>query len=38
LADSFNGFTGIAQVSQVTGDLNRVTQVIGVSLTSMGTP
>ena len=38
LADSFNDFTGIAQVSQVTGDLNRVTQVIGVSVTSMGGP
>jgi hypothetical protein len=38
LADSFNNFTGIAQVSQVTGDMNRVTQVIGVSVTSMGAP
>jgi hypothetical protein len=38
LADSFNDFSGIAQVSQVTGDLNRVTQVIGVSVTSMGGP
>jgi hypothetical protein len=38
LADSFNDFTGIAQISQVTGDLNRVTQVIGVSVTTMGAP
>lgn len=38
LADSFNDFTGIAQISQVTGDMNRVTQVIGVSVTTMGAP
>jgi hypothetical protein len=38
LADSFNDFTGIAQISQVTGDLNRVTQVIGISVTTMGAP
>lgn len=38
LADSFNDFTGIAQVSQVTGDMNWVTQVIGVSITTMAAP
>lgn len=38
LANSFNDFTGIAQVSQVSGEMNRVSQVIGVSVTSMGAP
>jgi hypothetical protein len=38
LTNSFNDFSGIAQVSQVTGDMNRVTQVVGVSLTTMSAP
>lgn len=38
LANSFNDFSGIAQVSQISGDMNRVTQVIGVSVTAMGSP
>lgn len=38
LANSFNDFSGIAQVSQVTGDMNRVTQVVGVSVTRTGAP
>lgn len=38
LTNSFNDFSGIAQVSQVTGDMNRVTQVVGVSLTTMAAP
>jgi hypothetical protein len=38
LTNSFNDFSGIAQVSQVTGDMNRVTQVGGVSVTRTGAP
>lgn len=36
LSNSFNGFSGIAQISQTTGDMNRTTQVIGVSVTTVG--
>ena len=32
LSNSFNDFHGIAQISQTTGDMNRVTQSIGVSI------
>jgi hypothetical protein len=38
LTDSFNGFSGIAQVSQTTGDMNRVTQAVGVSITMPTAP
>jgi hypothetical protein len=38
LANSFNDFHGIAQVSQATGDMNRVTQSVGVSITAPGAP
>ena len=34
-AGSFNNFTGIAQVNQVAGDLNRVANVMGVSVMTM---
>lgn len=33
LSNSFNDFSGIAQISQSTGDMNRVTQAVGVSVT-----
>jgi len=36
LSDSFNDFSGIAQINQTTGDMNRITQVVGVSITTMG--
>jgi hypothetical protein len=35
MTDSFNGFTGIAQVNQVAGDLNRVNNVMAVSIMAM---
>jgi hypothetical protein len=38
LTNSFNDFSGIAQISQVTGDMNRVTQVVGVSVTRTAAP
>jgi hypothetical protein len=38
LSNSFNDFSGIAQISQTTGDMNRVTQVIGVTITTPGAP
>jgi hypothetical protein len=38
LSNSFNDFHGIAQISQTTGDMNRVTQSIGVSITTPGAP
>jgi hypothetical protein len=38
LSNSFNEFSGIAQISQTTGDMNRTTQVIGVSVTTVGAP
>jgi hypothetical protein len=38
LTNSFNDFTGIAQVSQVTGDVNRVTQAVAVSITTTAAP
>jgi hypothetical protein len=38
LANSFNGFSGIAQINQTTGDMNRVTQVVGVSITTPAAP
>jgi hypothetical protein len=33
--DSFNNFTGIAQVNQVAGDLNRVNNVMAISIMTM---
>jgi len=38
VADSFGGFHGIAQVNQSTGDLNRVANVMGVSVVGSGLP
>lgn len=38
VADSFSGFHGIAQVNQTTGDLNRVANVMGVSVVGSGLP
>ncbi|MEZ5830317.1 MAG: hypothetical protein R3D05_03995 [Dongiaceae bacterium] len=38
LSNSFNDFHGIAQISQTTGDMNRVTQSIGISVTTPGAP
>lgn len=35
---SFNGFTGIAVVSQVTGGLNQTANIVGVSIRTLGTP
>jgi hypothetical protein len=36
IVDSFNNFTGIAQVSQSAGNQNEVSNVIGVSVNAMG--
>ncbi|MGH6751359.1 MAG: hypothetical protein ACREDP_04255, partial [Bradyrhizobium sp.] len=38
LSNSFNDFSGIAQISQVTGDMNRVTQAVAVSVTTPVAP
>lgn len=38
LSNSFNDFSGIAQISQVTGDMNRVSQAVAVSVTTMAPP
>ncbi len=38
LSNSFNDFSGIAQISQSTGDMNRVTQAVGVSVTLPSAP
>lgn len=38
LSNSFNDFSGIAQINQTTGDMNRVTQVVGVSITTPAAP
>jgi len=38
LSNSFNDFHGIAQISQTTGDMNRVSQSVGFSITTPGAP
>jgi hypothetical protein len=38
LSNSFNDFSGIAQISQTTGDMNRVTQAVGISITTPAAP
>ncbi len=38
LVNSFGGFTGLAQVNQSSGDLNRIGNVLGVSVGVVNIP